>query len=111
MAGKVRPIPEGYHAVTPYLIVKGAARAIEFYHRALGAKELMRFDAPGGRIGHAELMIGDSRVMLADEHPEMGAHAPTSHERQPLSLYVYVADVDATLGRAVFNGAKITEKA
>jgi PhnB protein len=109
MPGKVQPIPEGYRSVTPYLIVEGAARAIDFYQRAFGAKELMRFAAPKGRVGHAELMIGDSRVMLADESPEMGAYAPKSRERQPVSLYVYVADVDATMRRAIDAGAKMTE--
>jgi PhnB protein len=106
MAAKVAPIPEGYRSVTPYLIVKGAARAIEFYQRALGAKEVMRFDAPDGRVGHAEIKIGNSIVMLADESPQMGAHAPHSSGRQAVSLYVYVADVDATFKRALDAGAK-----
>jgi|SRR5579863_1025000 len=110
MAGKVLPIPEGYRSVTPYLIVRGAARAIEFYRRVFGAKELMRFDAPNDRIGHAELMIGDSRIMLADEFPEMGSHAPHSQGRQPVSLYLYVADVDATIKGAANAGAEITER-
>jgi len=109
MAGKVQAIPEGYRSVTPYLIVKGAARAIEFYQRAFGAKELMRLDGPKGRIGHAEVMIGDSRIMLADEHPEMGAFAPQLEGRQPISLYVYVSDVDATIGRAIEAGGELTE--
>ena len=69
MAGKVKPIPDGYHTATPYLIVKGAARAIEFYKKAFGATELFRFPAPGGKVGHAELKIGDSPIMLADEAP------------------------------------------
>ena len=69
-------IPEGYHSITPYLIVKGAADAIEFYKRAFGATELMRMPSPDGRIGHAEIRIGDSAIMLADEHPEMGYRSP-----------------------------------
>lgn len=109
MARKVQPIPAGYHSVTPYLIVQGAARAIEFYQRALGAKELMRFDAPGGRIGHAEIRVGDGIVMLADESPQSGAHAPQSPERQAVSLLVYVPDVDATFKRAIEAGAREIE--
>jgi len=109
MAGKVKPIPEGYRSVTPYLIVNGAARAIEFYKRALGAAELMRLDGPGGHVGHAELMIGDSRIMLADESPQSGACAPKSPERQAISLLVYVPDVDATFKRALDAGASQTE--
>jgi PhnB protein len=109
MAGKVQPIPEGYRSVTPYLIVKGAVRAIEFYKRALGAKELMRLDGPGGRIGHAEIKIGDSVIMLADESPQSGAYAPQSPERQAVSLLIYVRDVDATFQRAIEAGARQVE--
>ena len=75
MSDKVKPIPEGYGAVTPYLIVDGAARAIEFYKQAFGAEETFRMEGPGGRVGHAEIKIGGSHIMLADEHPEMGARA------------------------------------
>ena len=103
----VKPIPEGYHTLTPYLIVDGAARAIDFYKRAFGATETMRMPAPGGRIGHAELRIGDSAIMLADEHPEMGAHGPRHTQGSPVSLVLYVTDVDATVKRAVDAGAKI----
>jgi PhnB protein len=103
----VKPIPEGYHTLTPYLIVDGAARAIDFYKRAFGATETMRMPAPGGRIGHAELRIGDSAIMLADEHPEMGAHGPRHTQGSPVSLVLYVMDVDATVKRAVDAGAKI----
>ena len=81
MTSKVNPIPKGYHTATPYLIVKDAARAIEFYKKAFGAKELMRMPGPGGKIGHAEIKIGDSPIMLADEVPEMGFRSPESIRR------------------------------
>jgi len=108
MAGKVKPIPDGYHRVTPYLIVDGAANAIEFYKKAFGASELLRFPAPDGRIGHAEVKIGDSTVMLADEHPERGARGPKAFGGSPISLLLYVEDVDRTVERAVAAGAKVT---
>lgn len=79
MTSKVRPIPEGYHTATPYLVVKGAASAIEFYRKAFGATELFRMAQPGGRIGHAEIKIGDSTIMLADEHPRNGHPWPANH--------------------------------
>ncbi len=107
MAGKVKPIPEGYNAVTPYLIVNDAAAAIEFYKKIFDAKEVMRMPAPGGRIGHAEVKIGNSHVMLADENPEMGARSPGSVGGSPISLLLYVADVDDTVNRAVAAGAKL----
>jgi len=107
MSDKVRPIPEGYGAVTPYLIVDGAARAIEFYKQAFGAEEVYRFDAPGGRVGHADVKIGDSHIMLADEHPEMGARSPKTIGGSPVSLSLYVEDVDATVERAVEAGARL----
>ncbi len=81
-----RPIPEGYHTATPYLIVKGAAEAIEFYKKAFGARETMRFAAPDGKIGHAEMRIGDSAIMLADEHPDMGYRSPRSIGGTPVSI-------------------------
>jgi PhnB protein len=108
MAGEVRPIPEGYGTVTPYLIVNGAARAIEFYKQAFGATETFRMERPDGRVGHAEIKIGDSHVMLADEHPEMGARGPQAIGGSPISLVLYVEDVDATVNRAVEAGAKLT---
>jgi PhnB protein len=106
MARAVKPLPEGYHSVTPYLILRGAADALEFYKRAFGAKEIMRFPAPKGRIGHAEIEIGGSRIMLADEFPEMGAHAPQTPGTSPVMLYLYVADADKTVKAALAAGAK-----
>lgn len=102
----VKPIPDGYHAVTPYLIVAGAARAIDFYSRAFGATEVMRISAPGGKIGHADIRIGEAHVMLADEAPEMGHKGPQGYGGTPVSLLLYVTDVDATFKRAVQAGAK-----
>src|SRR5271165_1314176 len=97
----VKPIPEGYHSVTPYLIIKGAAQAIEFYKKAFGATELMRMPGPGGKLMHAEIKIGDSAVMMADEFPEMGHRSPQSFGGTPVSLMIYVPDVDAVASRAV----------
>ena len=108
MPEKVNPIPDGYHSVTPYLIVNDGARAIEFYKQAFGATELFRMEGPDGRIGHAEIRIGDSHVMLADEHPQMNARSPQSFGGSPVSLMLYVDDVDSTVGRAVEAGAKLT---
>jgi len=104
----VKPIPAGYHSVTPYLILDDAARALEFYKKALGATELLRMPAPGGKIGHAEIKIGDSPVMLADESPEMGAKSARTLGGSPISLMIYVEDVDARVAQAVAAGAKIT---
>jgi PhnB protein len=101
----VKPVPDGYHTVTPYLIVKGAGQAIDFYKKAFGAQELFRLDAPGGKIGHAEIQIGDSHVMLADEHPEVGAVAP-SGSGHAVSFLLYVDDVDRWFPRALAAGAK-----
>ncbi len=102
----VKPIPDGYPRVMPYLVVEGAGAAIEFYKDVLGATERMRMDGPDGKIGHAELQIGDSVVMLADEFPEMGAKAPKAYGGSPVSLMVYVDDVDATYEAALKAGAK-----
>jgi PhnB protein len=107
MTNPVKPIPEGYHSATPYLIVKDAARAIEFYKRAFGATELLRMAAPGGKIGHAEIKIGDSPIMLADEVPDMGALSPESLGGTPVSILLYVEDVDAVFNQAIAAGAKI----
>ena len=95
MTSGVKPIPEGYHSVTPYLVVNDAAGAIEFYKKAFGASELMRMPAPGGKVGHAEIEIGDSRIMLADEFPEMGARSARTIGGSPVHLHLYVEDVDA----------------
>ena len=108
MSGKVKPIPEGYHSVTPYLIVDGAARAIEFYKSAFGATEVLRMARADGRIGHAEVRIGDSHVMLADEHPEINARGPRTVGGSPVTFVLYVEDVDAQVERAVAAGAKLT---
>ena len=108
MPQPVKPIPEGYHSITPYLIVKGAAKAIDFYKAAFGATELFRMAQPDGRVGHAEVRIGDSVVMLADEHPDMGARSPQTIGGTPLSLLLYVPDVDAVVARAVAAGAQLT---
>ncbi len=107
MSKQIKSPPDGYHTLTPYLIVKGAGKAIEFYKKALGADELFRLEMGGGIIGHAELQIGDSRFMLADEHPEMGALGPQSVGGTPVSFMIYVRDVDATATHAVNCGMKV----
>src|SRR5712692_6768313 len=103
----VKPIPEGYHTVTPYLIVKGAAGAIDFYKQAFGATELMRLADPSGKVGHAEIKIGNSPIMLADEFPEMGIRGPRSLGGSPVIMLLYVEDVDARFSQAVAAGAKV----
>jgi PhnB protein len=105
----VKPIPNGYHTVTPYLIIRGAGEAIEFYKKAFGATELFRFPAPDGKIGHAEIKIGDSSIMLADEHPDMGYKGPQTLGGSPVGLMIYVDDVDTVFDRAVAAGAKTRE--
>ena len=100
-----QPIPEGYPRVTPYLIVDGASAAIDFYTSVLGATERMRMSAPDDRVGHAELEIGDSVIMLADESPEMDARSPRTVGGTPVSLHVYVEDADGTFERAIGAGA------
>jgi PhnB protein len=102
----VKPIPEGYHSVTPYLVMKGAARALDFYKSAFGAQELFRMDGPNGTIGHAEMKIGDSIIMLADESPETGHLGPDMERGTPVGMMVYVEDCDAVFHRAVGAGAK-----
>jgi PhnB protein len=108
MAGKVKPIPDGFHTATPYLIIKDAAGAIEFYKKAFGATELMRHADPGGKVRHAEITIGDSPIMIADEFPEFPDHlSPQSRGGATAHLYLYVEDVDAIFSRAIAAGAKM----
>jgi len=102
----VKPIPEGYARVTPYLCIDGASAAIEFYRTVFGATERMRMPAPGGKVGHAELDFGGSVVMLADEHPEMGVRGPKSIGGSPVTLSVYVEDVDRVFAAALAAGAR-----
>jgi PhnB protein len=104
---RVKPIPAGYHSITPYLIINGAAGALEFYKNAFGAREKLRMPAPGGRVGHAEILIGSSHVMLADENPEMNARAPQVGTPPPVGIVLYVKDVDTVFERAVAGGAKV----
>jgi len=104
---KVRPVPEGYHTVTPYLCVKGAASAIEFYTKALGATEVMRLPIPDGKLGHAEIRIGDSMVMLSDEFPEYGNLSPQSIGGSPVLIHLYVQDVDALASRVTAAGVPV----
>ena len=101
----VKPIPDGYPHVTPYICVDGAAAAIEFYEKVLGAKERMRMDAAEGKLGHAELELGDSLIMLADEFPEMGVRSPKTIGGTPVTISVYVDDVDAVFDAALAAGA------
>lgn len=103
----VKPIPDGYHSVTPYLIVSNAAKALEFYQRAFGATETMRLNGPAGKIMHAEIRLGDSTIMLADEFPEMQAVSPTTLKGTAGSLMVYVDDVDRRFQQAVDAGATV----
>jgi len=106
MPAKVKPIPEGYHSVTPYLYIKGAAAAIEFYKKAFGAKEVLRFPGPDGTIGHAEIKIGDSHIMLADENPQMGVRGPRTIGGVSSSIHLYVEDVDRVFKQALAAGGK-----
>jgi PhnB protein len=107
----VKPIPDNYPRVCPYLYIDGAAAAIDFYESVFGATERGRMGGPDGKIGHAELQIGDSVIMLADEHPDMGAAGPKTVGGTPVALAVYVEDVDATLAKATEAGAKVTRPA
>ena len=102
----VKAIPDGYPRVSPYLCVSGGSAALDFYKSVFGATERMRMPAPDGRIGHAELQLGDSVIMLADEYPEMGVRSPRSIGGTPVTISVYVEDVDAVFNRAVAAGAK-----
>ncbi len=106
---KISYIPKDYNTVTPYLVIKGAAQAIEYYKKVFGATEAIRMNSPDGKVGHAELKIGDSRIMLAEENPSMGqGHtSATSIGASPVSLYVYLPNVDDVVKRATAEGAKI----
>jgi len=106
MPSSVQPIPKGYHSITPYLVVNDAARAIDFYKRAFGAQEKMRMDGPGGKIGHAELKIGDSIMMLSDEMPGSGTRSPRSLGGTTGGVFLYVENVDTVFKQAVSAGAK-----
>jgi PhnB protein len=103
----VKPIPDGYHTVTPYLILNAAGDAIAFYKKALGAAEVMRMDDPSGKIHHGEISIGGSRIMLSDEAPDIQALSPKTIGGSPVSIHLYVDDVDAAADRAVAAGAKL----
>jgi len=103
----VRPIPEGYRNITPYLTVRNAKAALDFYKSAFGAEERFCMVDPGGRVGHAEVSIGDSIIMLSDEYPDMGALGPESIGGSPLAIHLYVEDVDAVVERAVQAGARL----
>ena len=103
---KVPYIPKGYNTVTPYLVIKGAARAIDYYKKVFDAKVVVRMDGPDGKVGHAELQIGDSRIMLAEENPKMGATSATTIGNSPVSLYLYLPDVDRVVEKAVAEGAQ-----
>lgn len=104
---KVSALPQGYNNITPYLIISQAAKAMEFYKKVFGAKEVMRLTQPDGRIAHAELKIGDTKIMLTDECPELGGRSPQSYGGSPISIYLYVKDVDKTAAKAVSAGAKL----
>jgi len=107
MAHTAKPVPEGHHTVTPHLVVRGAAQAIEFYKKAFGAQELMRMEGPGGLIGHAEIKIGDSIIFLADEFPQAPCKSPQSLGSTTCTLNIYLDNVDKTYDTAVKAGGKV----
>ena len=107
MAQQVKAIPDGYHTVTPGLTVRDGAKAIEFYKQAFGAQQVFRMDRPDGRLGHAELKIGNSTLMLGEEDPRWGCQSPESLKGTPVSFYLYVPDADAAFARAVAAGATV----
>lgn len=109
MPSKVKPIPEGYRTVTPYLVVDNGAAALDFYRRAFGAKETMRMEGPDGKIAHAELKIGDSMIMLAEEMPGTGTRAPRSIGGTTAGVFLYLEDVDSAFKQAVSAGAKVDQ--
>ena len=102
-----KTIPDGYHTLTPYLVMKRASEALDFYQKAFGAKELFRMAMPGGGIGHAEIQVGDSRFMLSDENPKMGFVGPETLGGSPMSLMLYVTDADRVFNQAVAAGATV----
>jgi PhnB protein len=106
MPPKAKPIPDGFHSVSPYLVVHDAAAALDFYARAFGAKELFRMPGPGGKVMHAEMQLGDSRILLSDESPEMGSRSPRTLKGSAVGLLVYTEDVDALHARALAAGAQ-----
>ncbi len=110
MASKVSPIPEGYSTVTPYMIFKGASKAIEFYKEALGAEEIFRMDVGDGKISHAEIQIGDAKIMLADEHPHLGYLSAQTLNGSPVNFMIYVKDVDATAKQALKAGMTVKQE-
>ncbi|MGA7525131.1 MAG: VOC family protein [Acidobacteriaceae bacterium] len=109
MSKTVKPVPDGYHSVTPYLIIPGgrAKEALDLYVRAFGAREVMRMPRPDGGIGHAEIQLGDSKIMLADEDPKMEAYGPNHYGGSPITLHVYLEDVDAATKQATGAGCKV----
>jgi len=107
MSKNVKPVPEGYHAVTPHLSIRDAARALELYGKALGAEEMFRMPGPGGAVMHAEIRIGDSVVMIGEEAPQMGSSSPQTLGGSPVSLMLYVPDVDASCSRATASGFQV----
>lgn len=109
MTTKVKPVPDNYHTVTPYLIIRNAAAALDFYKQAFGADEVMRVTAPNGKVGHAEIRIGDSAIMLSDEYPDMDARSPETIGASPVMLHLYVENVDALVKRAVDAGATLKQ--
>lgn len=109
MTTKVKPVPDGYHTATPYLTIKNAAAAMEFYKRAFGATELICHTDPSGRVGHAEIQIGDSRIMFSDEYPEMNVRSPQTLGGSGMAIHLYVEDVDALVKQAVAAGATLTQ--
>jgi len=108
MSNKVKPVPDGYHTATPYLTIRGAAAAIDFYKRAFGAKELFRMPSPDGKIMHAEITIGDSHIMLADESDAAETKAPQTLKGSTAGIFLYLKDVDTAFKQALTAGAKET---
>ena len=107
---EAKHIPEGYRTITPYLSIKDAAQALAFYKEAFGAQELFRMNQPDGRVAHAEIQIGDSRIMLSDDCPEMGFRSPEHYGGTPIGLHLYVKDVDATVNQAIKAGAHLVQQ-